>query len=42
MLSIDTNESVTLFYGRTDAETLIAELKEALGTADENLEDAGV
>ena len=42
MLRIDTNESVTLFYGRTDAEALISGLKEALSTEAEDLEDAGV
>lgn len=43
MLSIDMSETVTLFYGRTDAPALISELKEALSvTVTETAEDAGV
>ena len=42
MLSMDMNESVTLFYGRTDAEALIRELEEALDTEQLVPEDAGV
>ena len=42
MLSIDTNETVTLFYGRTDAAEMIREMEEALKAEAPELEDAGV
>ena len=42
MLSIDTNETVTLFYGRTDAEEMIREMEEALREDAPEMEDAGV
>ena len=42
MLSIDTNEVVTLFYGRTDATELIQELQEQMKEGTDIMEDAGV
>ena len=42
MLNIDTNGTVTLFYGRTDAAGMIRELEEALQEETPELEDAGV
>ena len=42
MLNVDTNESVTLFYGRTDAPELIAELQQHMSDSSEALEDIGV
>ena len=42
MLNLDTNESVTLFYGRTDAPELIEELQQHMSESSEALEDIGV
>ena len=42
MLNMDANETVTLFYGRTDAAELIRELDSAMGREQAILEDAGV
>jgi len=42
MLNIDINGTVTLFYGRTDAASMIRELEEALQEETPELEDAGV
>ena len=42
MLSIDTNESVTLFYGRTDAPDLIRALQESPAMEPVRMDDAGV
>lgn len=42
MLNMDTNESVTLFYGRTDAPELIEELQQHMSDNSEVLEDIGV
>ena len=42
MLNLDTNESVTLFYGRTDAPELIGELKQHMDDHAEAIEDIGV
>lgn len=42
MLSMDTNESVTLFYGRTDAAALIGEMEIHVNENTAILEDAGV
>ena len=42
MLSIDTNETVTLFYGRTDAPDLIRALQETSAMAPIQMDDAGV
>lgn len=42
MLNMDTNESVTLFYGRTDAMELIEELQQYMSENSEVLEDIGV
>ena len=42
MLSIDTNETVTLFYGRTDAQDMIGALEAILDAEPPVLEDAGV
>jgi hypothetical protein len=42
MLSLDTNESVTLFYGRTDAAELIEDLRQHMGESPEAIEDIGV
>ena len=42
MLEMDMNETVTLFYGRTDAEELIRELEAAIDTDQPVPEDAGV
>ena len=42
MLNMDANETVTLFYGRTDAVELIRELDSAMGREQAILEDAGV
>ena len=42
MLNIDTNETVTLFYGRTDAPDLIRALQETTALEPVQLEDAGV
>jgi len=42
MLNMDTNESVTLFYGRTDASKMIDELQQFMSEKPDNLEDAGV
>lgn len=42
MLSMDMNETVTLYYGRTDAEDLISELEAAIDTEQPAPEDAGV
>jgi len=39
---MDTNESVTLFYGRTDAMELIEELQQHMSENSEVLEDIGV
>ena len=42
MLNMDTNETVTLYYGRTDAAGLIRELENLMTTESNDLEDAGV
>ena len=42
MLSIDTNETVTLFYGRTDAPDMIRALQESVTMEPVHMEDAGV
>ena len=42
MLNMDANETVTLFYGRTDAPELIQELNTAMSREQVILEDAGV
>ena len=42
MLSIDTNETVTLFYGRTDAPDLIRALQETSAMEPVRMDDAGV
>jgi len=42
MLNMDTNEQVTLFYGRTDAPALIREIEELMKNEAPSLEDAGV
>jgi len=42
MLNLDTNESVTLFYGRTDAPELIGELQQHMDDHAEAIEDIGV
>ena len=42
MLNIDTNETVTLFYGRTDATDLIRALQETATLEPVQMEDAGV
>ena len=42
MLSIDTNETVTLFYGRTDAPDMIRALQESVTMEPVQMEDAGV
>ena len=42
MLNMDTNESVTLFYGRTDAMEMIEELQQHMSESSEVLEDIGV
>ena len=42
MLNMDANETVTLFYGRTDAPELIQELDSAMSGEQAILEDAGV
>ena len=42
MLNIDTSETVTLFYGRTDAAGLIEELQRSMDDTPVSLEDAGV
>ena len=42
MLNLDTNESVTLFYGRTDAPELIEELRQHMEDHTEVIEDIGV
>ena len=42
MLSIDTNETVTLFYGRTDAPEMIQALQESVTMEPVRMEDAGV
>ena len=42
MLSMDTSGTVTLFYGRTDAEAMIREVADILDNETVELEDAGV
>jgi hypothetical protein len=42
MLNIDTNETVTLFYGRTDAPEMIRALQETVTMEPVRMEDAGV
>lgn len=42
MLNMDTNGTVTLFYGRTDAAGLIRELENLFTNESDSLEDAGV
>ena len=42
MLNMDTNETVTLFYGRTDATELIQDIASTMGEEPVVLEDAGV
>ncbi len=42
MLNMDTSETVTLFYGRTDAADMIRELEDAIPPESGILEDAGV
>ena len=42
MLSLDTGETVSLFYGRTDAEEMLQVLREALREEAPEMEDAGV
>ena len=42
MLNMDTSESVTLFYGRTDAMEMIDELQQSMSETPAVLEDAGV
>ena len=42
MLNIDTNETVTLFYGRTDAPDMIRALQETPTMEQIEMEDAGV
>ena len=39
---MDTSETVTLFYGRTDAADMIRELEDAVPPESGILEDAGV